>query len=419
MDKPRTNPPKKRGKLYAAIAIVGAVGITLALTRLQPAPPSVDNELAWRDTVELGEMVRQIRGPGTLVPEQVQIISAITAGRIEELLVENGTSVTPETVLLRLTNPDEELQLLQAERNLSNARGLLLNLRTTLESSRLQQSAALASLQSQYDDAVRQDQINEELNRKQLITQTDYQTAKNNLRQLKQRLDFETRRLEVQTGTIDDQIKQQQDEVNRLQQIVAFQQDRLNSMEVKASVNGVLSRLGTTGRLEIGQYVQSGTELARVVPSPTRLKAELRIPETQVVDIAVGDSAEIDIRTGVIMGRVVRIDPAATTGTVGVDVSLPNDLPAGARPDLSVDGRIIVDRLPNVLHVGRPQHANAGATIGLFKLEPDGRTAVQTTIVVGAASVNEMEVKSGLKEGDIVILSDMSQWDSYPRIRLR
>jgi multidrug resistance efflux pump len=419
MDKPRANPPKKRGKLYAAIAIVGAVGITLGLSRLKPAPPSVDNELAWRDTVELGEMVRQIRGPGTLVPEQVQIISAVTAGRIEEVPVDPGTRVTPETVLLRLTNPDEELQLLTAERNLSNSRGLLLNLRTTLESARLQQSAAIAGLQSQYDDALRQDRINEELNSKSLITKTEYETAKNNLRQLKQRLDLETKRLAVQEGTIDDQLKQQQDEINRLQQIVQFQQDRLNSMEVRAGVNGVLQRLGTTGRLEIGQYVQSGTELARVVPEPPRLKAELRIPETQVVDIAVGDSAEIDIRNGVIMGVVTRIDPAATTGTVGVDVSLPVDLPPGARPDLSVDGRIIVDRLPNVLHVGRPQHANAGATIGLFKLDPDGKTAVLTTIVVGAASVNEMEVKSGLKEGDVVILSDMSQWDSYQRIRLR
>jgi hypothetical protein len=180
----------------------------------------------------------------------------------------------------------------------------------------------------------------------------------------------------------------------------------------------VLQSLGTTGRIEIGQYVQSGQELARVV-QPGRLKAVLRIPETQVVDVAVGQEVEVDIRNGVIPGRVVRIDPAAQTGTVGVDVSLPNELPAGARPDLSVDGRIIVDKLDNVLHVGRPNHANANATIGLFRLEPDGRDAVRVSIQVGQVSVNEMEVRSGLRVGDVVILADMSQYDSYERIRLR
>jgi multidrug resistance efflux pump len=418
MDKPRANPPKKRGKLYAAIAIVGAVGVTLGLSQLKPAPPSVDGELAWRDTVEVGEMVRQIRGPGTLVPEQIQIISALTAGRVEEVLVDAGETVEPTTVLLRLSNPDVELALLDAQRQLTNARSTLINLTSTLESNRLAQAGALATIESQYADALRQDKVNEDLNAKNLITRNQYETDKGRLNELKQRLEYEKKRLEVQTNTIDSQLSAQREEVDRMVEIVAFRQNQVGSMLVRAGTNGVLQRMGTTGRLEIGQYVQSGTELARVV-QPGRLKAELRIPETQVVDVAVGQEAEIDIRNGVLIGKVIRIDPAAQTGTVGVDVSLPAELPAGARPDLSVDGRIIVDKLDNVMHVGRPNHANANQTIGLFKLEPDGKTATRISIQVGQVSVNEMEVKQGLKAGDVVILSDMSQWDSYDRIRLR
>jgi multidrug resistance efflux pump len=418
MDKPRANPPKKRGKLYAALAIVGAVIITLGLSQLKPAPPSVDSELAWRDTVQLGEMIRQIRGPGTLVPEQIQIISALTSGRAVEVLVEPGTRVEANTILLRLTNPDVELQLLEAERSLTSARSNLAQLSASLESQRLAQLGAVATLESQYNDAVRQDAVNEQLHAQALITRNDYLLAKDRLKELGDRLDAERKRLELQTGTIENQLEAQREEVAKLQQIVRFRTNELNSMNVVAGTDGVLQSLGTTGRIEIGQYVVSGQELARVV-QPGRLKAELRIPETQVVDVAVGQDVEVDIRNGIIAGRVVRIDPAAQTGTVGVDVSLPTELPAGARPDLSVDGRIIVDKLDSVLHVGRPNHANANATIGLFKLESDGRTAVRVSIQVGQVSVNEMEVRSGLREGDIVILADMSQYDSYERIRLR
>jgi len=418
MDKPRANPPKKRGKLYAALAIVGAVIITLGLSQLKPAPPSVDSELAWRDTVQQGEMIRQIRGPGTLVPEQIQIISALTSGRVVEVLVEPGTTVEANTILLRLTNPDVELQLLEADRSLTSARSSLAQLSASLESQRLALLGAVATIESQFNDAVRQDKVNEQLNAQNLITRNEYLLAKDRLKELGDRLDVERKRLDLQTGTIENQLEAQRDEVTKLEQIVRFRRNELNSMNVGAGTSGVLQSLGTTGRIEIGQYVQAGTELARVV-QPGRLKAVLRIPETQVVDVAVGQDVEVDIRNGIIPGRVVRIDPAAQTGTVGVDVSLPNNLPAGARPDLSVDGRIIVDKLEDVLHVGRPNHANANATIGLFRLEADGRTAVRVSIQVGAVSVNEMEVRSGLRQGDVVILADMSQYDSYERIRLR
>jgi len=418
MDKPRTNPPKKRGKLYLALTIVAAVVITLGLSQLKPAPPSVDRELAWTDTVERGMMVRNIRGPGTLVPEQIQIISAVTNGRVVSRLVDPGMPVEANTVLLRLENPDVELQLLESQRQLTSARSELVNLTSSLESQRLNQEGVVAQIQQQYNDAARTDSVNEELNAKGLITRNQYLADKDNLHQLGARLVIEGKRLDVLTNSIDAQLEAQRNQVEQLRQIVAFRQGQLESMNVTAKSSGVLQRLGQDGNLEIGQYILSGQELARVV-QPGKLKAVLRIPETQAVDVVVGQPAEIDTRNGVIVGRVVRIDPAAQGGTVGVDVALPDELPAGARPDLSVDGRIIVDQLPDVLHVGRQQYANPNSTIGLFRLEPDGRTAVRVSVQIGAASVNEMEIRGGLREGDVVILSDMSQWDSYDRIRLK
>ncbi|MCI0436309.1 MAG: HlyD family efflux transporter periplasmic adaptor subunit [Gemmatimonadetes bacterium] len=419
MDKPRANPPKKRGKLYLALAIVGAIGVTLGLSRLQPAPPGVDREIAWTDTVVRGPMVRQVRGAGTLVPEEIRIIPAITAGRIEQILVDPGTPVEAGTMLIRLTNPDVQLQLLESQRALSNARSALINLEASLETQRLTQEGVVAQLRSQYNDALREDSVNEVLNRQNLITRNEYLTARDRLRELEARYDFERKSLAVLEGSIEARIDAQKDEVNRLQQIVQFRTEEVESMNVIAPESGVLQRLGgTAGRLEIGEYVLPGTELARVV-QPGKLKAELRIPETQMVDVTIGQEAEIDTRNGIVMGHVVRIDPAAQNGTVGVDVALPDELPAGARPDLSVDGRVIVDRLEDVLYMGRPQYGNANQTIGIFKLESDGRTAIRVTVQLGAASVNEVEIKSGLNEGDIVILTDLSQWDSYDRIRLR
>ena len=419
MDKPRTNPPKKRGKLYAALAIVGAVGITVALSQLQPAPPGVDREIAWTDTVVRGPMVRQVRGAGTLVPEDIRIIPAITAGRIEQILVDPGQPVEAGALLIRLTNPDVQLQLLESERALTSARSALINLEASLETQRLTQEGVVAQMRSQYNDALRQDSVNEQLNRQDLITRNEYLTAKDRLRELEARSEFERKSLAVLEGSIQARIDAQKAEVDRLQQIVQFRTEEVRSMNVVAPESGMLQRLGgTAGRLEIGQYVLPGTELARVV-QPGKLKAELRIPETQMVDVTIGQEAEIDTRNGIVMGRVVRIDPAAQGGSVGVDVAHPDKLPPGARPDLSVDGRVIVDRLDNVLFMARPGYGSAGATIGLFRLEPDGRTAVRVTVQLGVASVNEVEIKSGLKEGDIVILSDLSQYDSYDRIRLR
>jgi multidrug resistance efflux pump len=420
MDKPRANPPKKRGKLYVAAGIVGAVIITAALSQLDPAPPSVEREIAWMDTVERGPMTRQVRGAGTLVPEHAQLISAITAGRIEQVFVDPGTMVEQGQLLIKLTNPDVQLQLLEAQRSLSNAMTTLLNLEVTLKQSRLTQQGQIATLLTQYSEAVRQDSVNEELMQKDLITRNVYLSGKDLVRELKQRHEAEGQNLAILDGSMQARLDAGQSEVDRLEQIVQFRTVELNSMEVRAPSGGVLQRLGPpgTGRLEIGQYVTPGTEIARIV-QPDRLKAELRIPETQMVDVTLGQDAEIDTRNGVVRGTVVRIDPAAQNGTVGVDVKLPETLPAGARPDLSVDGRIVVEQLEDVLYMNRPNVAAANSTIGLFKLESDGRTAVRVSVQIGAASVNEVEVAGGLSEGDVVILSDMSQWDNYDRIRLR
>jgi hypothetical protein len=313
-----------------------------------------------------------------------------------------------------MDNPDVMLQLLDAERQLTAARSDLVTMTASLEQQRLTQEGAVAALQTQYLDAVRQDKVNEELNQKGLIEPNRYAQAKDLLRELSERLDLEKKRLKLQVGSVDEQLDAQKKQVDRLMQIVAFREEQLESMNVNAGSRGVLQRLD----LEIGQWVVSGTELARVV-QPEKLKAVLRIPETQAVEVVLGQTAEIDTRNGIVSGTVVRIDPASQGGTVGVDIALPDELPAGARPDLSVDGRIEIARLADVLHMGRPPFGNAESTIGVFKLEPDGKTAVRVSVKLGVASVNEIEVKSGLSQGDAVILSDMSAWDAYDRVRLR
>lgn len=414
MDKPRTNPKKKRRPWYIAGTIVLAAAITLGLSQLKPAPPSLDSAVAWRDTVELGDMIRQVGGPGTLVPEEIFLVPAITAGRVEEIYARPGRQVQAGTPLLRLTNPDVELQLLESERQLSNSRSALVTLQVNLETQRLNQAAQLATVQSQFNEAERQARANEELARRNLIPANQAAQAQDQLNELKQRLELEKQRLSVLTNNIENQIQQQKSEVDRLMAIVQFRRNDLASMNVGSPTEGVLQRLD----LEVGQYVNPGFELARVV-KPGRLKAVLRIPETQAVDVTIGQIAHIDTRNGIVDGQVVRIDPAAQNGTVGVDVALPDDLPPGARPDLSVDGKIEIERLPGVLHVGRPQFGNANQTISLFKLEPDGKTAVRVQVQLGQSSVNEIVIRQGLSEGDIVILSDMSQFDGYDRVRLR
>jgi HlyD family secretion protein len=414
MDKPRTSTKKKRQPIYIGGGIALAALITLGLSQLKPAPPSVDGAAIYTDTVKRGELVRQVRGPGTLTPEHIRIIPAITAGRVEEIYARPGTAVEAGTMLLRLSNPDVELQLLESERQHNAAQTELINLRANLQTQVLTMEGAVAQAQSAYNEAVRQANTAQELASKGLIAANDASRAKDQVEESRKRLEIERQRLELAKSTITAQLDQQAGQVDRLRGIVAFRRQQLESMQVRATSHGVLQRLD----LEIGQYVNPGIELARVV-EPGRLKAVLRIPESQMRDVVIGQTAWIDTRNDTIRGRVVRIDPAAQQGTFGVDVAFEGELPASARPDMSVDGTVEIDRLSDVLYVSRPNYGSAGQTIGLFVVAADGKTAERRQVRLGQTSVNHVEIVAGLDRGQRVILSDMQQVDAHDRVRIR
>jgi HlyD family secretion protein len=414
MDKPRTSGRKKRKPLYIGGGIALAVLITLGLSQLKPAPPTVEGAAMYSDTVRRGELVRQVRGPGTLTPEHIRIIPAVTAGRVDEIFMRPGTTVEPGTLLLRLSNPDVELALLESERQYAQARTETVNLRASLQTQILQLEGSVAQVQSQYNEAVRQANTNAELASRGLIAPNEVSRARDQVEELRTRLSIENQRLALARGTVDAQLESQQLQVERLASLVAMRREQLRSMDVRAGTAGVLQQLN----LEVGQWVNPGIELARVI-EPGRLKAVLRIPDTQMRDVVIGQTAWIDTRNDTIRGRVVRIDPAAQAGTTGVDVALEGDLPASARSDMSIDGTIEIDRLNDVLYVSRPNYGSAGQTIGLFVVSQDGRTAERTQVRLGQTSVNFVEVVQGLRQGDRVILSDMQQWDAHNRVRIR
>jgi len=414
VDIPRA--PARRGRkqlLYGALVLVAIVVATLGLHGLKPAAPRVDRASVWIDSVQRGPLVIEVRGPGTLVPERIRYISAVTAGRVERRLAEAGEEVKPETVLLVLSNPDVQLEALESERQLTVSRADQVNLKANLVSQRLTQEAQVASARAAYLDATRDAEAAESLAAKQLIAPNEASRARNHGEELATRYKVEQERLAVMTQAADSQLSLQQAQVDRLGDVNQFQRGRVRSMVVTAGASGTLQELP----LEVGQWAQSGATLARIV-EPGRLKAVLRIPETQAKDISLGQPAAIDTRNGIARGRVMRIDPAVQNGTVTVDVSLEGELPRGARPDLSVDGTVQVERLDNVLHLGRPAFGQAGSTVGLFKLTPDGAEAVRTTVRLGRASVNTVEVLGGLQAGDKVIISDMSRWDGSDRVRV-
>jgi HlyD family secretion protein len=409
----RKNQRVKRWAIGGGVLAV-LVFATAALARLEPAAPSVDRAGIWVDTVRQGTMVRQVRGPGTLVPEQIRYISAVTAGRVERLLVDPGMTVTPETELLVLSNPEVTLQAMEAQRQLAASLANAANLRATLENQRLNQEAAVASVRSQFREAQRQVTANRELAERGLIPTLDLRRSEDTAAELAERLEIEEMRLEFIAASMEAQLDAQQSEVARLESLSDLQEDYVASLAVEAGAPGVLRELP----LQEGEWVNPGSRLA-VVVQPGRLKAELRIPETQAKDVVVGQRASIDTRNGIIPGRVVRIDPAVQNGTVTVDVALDGELPRGARPDLSVDGTIEIERLENVVYTGRPAYGQAESTVGLFRLEPDGDYAHRSVVQLGRSSVNTIEVVNGLQPGDVVILSDMSQWDAVDRVRLR
>lgn len=420
MDIKRAPASKKKQYIAWGSGIAVIVLVSLGISRLKPAAPSVERATLWVDSVKKGELLREVRAAGTLVPEHIRIIAAVTAGRIEQLPVRPGVTVSPSTLLVEMSNTDVQLQALQAEQSLTQARSGLANLRTSLLQQRLAQDGAIAQLATLVQDADRQLKVMEALDKKGLASGSELAAARDRVKELQTRENIERQRLEEMNASAKEQLELNKEQVDRLADIVHEQKNRVRSMRVVAGETGVLQNLGPQGGigLELGQWVNPGMELARVA-QPGRLKAVIRVPETQARDIAVGQKATIDTRNGVVPGRVMRIDPASQQGTVTVEVSIEGELPRGARADMSVDGTIEIERLPNVMYVGRPAYGSAESTVGLFKVSDDGKEATLTNVKLGRASVNTVEVLQGLAVGDSVIISDMSQWDNVSRIRLK
>lgn len=417
MDIIREQKPKRNKRIIQAFAgVLVLVLITWGLRSLQPAAPSVDRATVWTDTVKFGTMVRAVRGNGTLVPEEMRYITAVTAGRVEQRYLLPGVEIDSFTVILRLSNPDVEVQLLQSQQQLSQAQAQLITLRSGLATQRLTQEGLVAQTRTQYLDARRVYDQNQRLfdRNPDLVAKAEMDRSRELAEEFETRLALEEERRDVMASSVDEQIEAQRTQVVRLQAIVQFNAERLASMEVTAGVSGVLAELP----VQEGEWVQAGGSLARVV-QPGRLRAEVRIPQTQAQDIVVGQTAYIDTRNDTILGRVSRIDPAVQNAAVLIDVALIGELPRSARPDLSIDGTVEIERLENVIYVGRPAFGQANSRVGMFKLVEDGKYAERVSVQLGASSVNQIQVLEGLEPGDVVILSAMDQWDGYDRVRLR
>lgn len=404
---------KIRRAIYASVGLAAILLITLALSRLEPAAPSVKRATVWMDTVKRGSMLRQVRGPGTLVPVEIRWIAARTNGRVERVLTLPGVIVEADTVLIEMSNPELEQSALDAEYQLRAAEASYEDLRVQLESQLLNQRATAASVQAEFSQAKLQAEADQDLHNQGLIGDLTLKLSQVRAEELATRHELEQERLEIATDSVKAQLSAEKARVEQVRALYTLRKNQVDALRVRAGINGVLQQMP----MEVGQEVTPGTTLAKVA-QPEKLKAELRIAETQAKDIEVGQKASIDTRNGVIEGEVMRVDPAVLEGTVTVDVALIGELPKGARPDLSVDGTIEIERLENVLYVGRPAYGQANSTIGLFKLLEDGETAVRVQVRLGKSSVNTIELREGLFEGDQVILSDTSAWDAYDRIRL-
>jgi HlyD family secretion protein len=399
--------------VYSATGLLLVLGISLGLSRLKPAAPSVEWSTVWPDTVKRGPMLRQVRGNGSLVPEEIRWIPALTEGRVERLRLLPGAPVRADTVLLDLSNPQLDLDLLDAQSQLKAAEAEYLDLQVSLESQRLDQQAAAAKVQAEYNQAKLQADRDEILASEGLTPDLTLKLSKVVAEELANRYEIEKKRLEIYAESIKAQLAVQKTKVEQNRALYELRKSQVEALHVKAGTDGVLQQLP----VEVGESVAPGTNLARVA-EPKRLKAALKIPETQAKDIMIGQPAVIDTRNGTIPGRVIRIDPASENGTVTVDVALGGELPKGARPDLSVDGTIELERLDDVLYVGRPVQAQQESLVTLFRVDADRRGAVRVKVRFGRTSVNTIEVLEGLTVGDQVLLSDMSTWDAYDRIRL-
>ncbi len=403
---------KIRRAIYAALALLAIVLITVGVSRLRPAAPSVERATVWVDTVKRGPMIRQVRGSGTLVPEEIRWIPATTQGRVERIILRPGAQVTAGTVILELSNPELQQSVKEAQLAHQSAQAAFQNRKAELESSLLSQQSNVAGIEAKYKSALMTLEANEQLAKDGLISAITHKQSKAAVEELKNQLDIERRRLEMTQLGIKSQIAPQEADVNQRRAAYDLRLRQLEDLKVKSSMDGVLQLVP----VEVGASVQPGANLARVA-NPHNLKAELRIAETQTKDITIGLPAEVDTRNGTVKGRVSRMDPASANGTVGVDVILEGPLPAGARPDLSVDGTIRLELLDNVIHVGRPAFGQENSTVGLFKVGADGE-ATRVNVKLGRSSVSTIEIIEGLQPGDQVILSDMSSYDEYQRIKL-
>jgi HlyD family secretion protein len=403
---------KIRRAIYIVVALAAITGITLGVSRLRPAAPGVDRATVWVDTVKRGPMIRQVRGSGTLVPENIRWITATTAGRVDRILLRPGAMVTPQTVILEMTNPDLQQQVMDAQLGLRSAEAALENRRGSLQSDLLTQEAALATAESNYKQAMLTLAANEELFKSDLISALQLKRFQGDAAEGKNRFEIAQKTLEITRSSMKSQIAPQEADVNQRRAAYDLRTRQLEDLKVKAGMTGVLQVVP----VEMGASVSAGANVARVA-DPTVLKAELRIAETQTKDIRIGQVAEVDTRNGVVPGRVSRIDPASANGTVGVDVSLDEGLPAGARPDQSVDGVIELQRLNDVVYVESPAFGQEDQAIQLFKLQPNGE-AVRTVVKLGKRSVQFVQIVDGLKVGDEVVLSDMSPYDAFDRVRI-
>lgn len=418
MDIPRTGARRRkiiRWTAFTAVVVAVLLAGFLTIPRLKPAAPGVDMSTLWPDTVKRGPMLREVRGLGTLVPEESMLIPATTDGRVQRILIRPGTPVKADSVVMILTSQELDTALLSAEYTLKAAEADYENLKVTLEKSKIDMQATAAQVGADYNTAKLKADRDAALAKEGLFSEVDAKISTVTAEELKGRYELEKQRLAINAQAEEAQLAAQKVKVEQLRADYNLKKSQVDQLRVRAGVEGMLQQLPTP--VEEGQKVTAGTPLAKV-SQPSKLKAELKIAETQVKDISIGQSASIDTRNGLIEGHVSRIDPSILNGTVTVDVSLKGPLPPAARPDLSVDGTIQLEKLDDVVYVGRPVFGQQDAVVQLFRVEPDGKYANKVKVAFGKSSVNTIEVKDGLQVGDKVILSDMSAYDGYDRIRL-
>jgi len=407
---------KIRRIVYGSVAFLLIGGVSYGLSRMRPAAPTVDRATIWPGEVRRGSMLREVHGLGTLVPEDIRWIPAQTNARVEKIVLRPGVDavVKPDTVILELSDPQVQRDMLDAQYQLKGAEADFANLKVQVNSQLMNQKSTEAGVRSDYEQEKIQHDVDDKLRKEGIGSDVTERLSKVKVEQLAIRLQLEQERTRVATDSAAAQLAAQEAKVEQMQALYALKKSQYDALHVRAGMNGVLQLVP----VEEGQQVTAGTQLARVA-DPKKLKAEIKIPETQAKDVAAGQKATVDTRNGIVNGRVFRIDPSVQNGTVTVDVHITDALPQGARPDLSVDGTIELENLKDVIYMDRPVNGQADSKIGIFKIIDDGSEAVRVNVVLGKSSVNTIEVKEGLKVGDKVILSDMSQWDNYDRIRLK